>query len=184
MPDPNEVLAYASGPGTRDGDVALVTLTGGGSVRTLLGGDGPDVNAQVSPDGRWVVYQSNESGQPEVYVRPYPDVDRRREQISADGGVQPLWGRAGSNELFYWTLKGALQVVAVTLTPDLRIGATRDIPLGDGYLPGIFGAAWGYQVSPVDGRFLLMKPVAGSGGLTPIKVVVNWHEELRRLGQR
>jgi hypothetical protein len=75
-------------------------------------------------------------------------------------------------------------VVSVTLTPDLRIGTTRDVPLGDGYLPGVLGTAWAYQVSPVDGRLLLMKPVPGSEGPTPIKVVVNWHEELRRLGQR
>jgi hypothetical protein len=95
--------------------------------------------------------------------------------------VQPLWGKAGSNELFYWDLKGKLKVVSLTLTPDLRVGARRDIPLGDGYVAGVEGSSWAYQVSPLDGRLLLFKPVSGNENLAPITVVVNWLEELKRL---
>jgi Tol biopolymer transport system component len=180
MPAPDTLLAFASGAGTRDGDIAVVTVKKAAQARTLLATEGREGNAQVSPDGRWIAYQAPASGAYEVYVRPYPDVDRRREQISLGGGVQPLWGPPGSNELFYWTLKGVLRVVTVTSTPDLRVGASRDIPLGDGYVRGIAGTAWIYAVSPVDGRILMFKPVPGSGDLAPIKVVVNWFEELKR----
>jgi hypothetical protein len=151
-------------------------------VRPLLANDGAEGSAQVSPEGRWVAYQSLESGSLEVYIRPYPDVGSRREQISRGGGVHPLWGPPGSNELFYWSLEGGLKVVSLTLTPDLAIGSTGDVPLSDGYWFGAAGA-WGYQVSPRDGRLLLLKPVPGTGGLAPIKVIVDWHDELKRLGR-
>jgi len=108
-------------------------------------------------------------------------VDRRREQISSGGGLQPLWGRAGSNELFYWDLKGKFKIVSMTTTGDLRVGPSRDVPIGDGLGRPIVGSAWVYAVSPVDGRFLMFKPVSSSGGLVPFKVVVNWFEELKRL---
>jgi serine/threonine-protein kinase len=181
MPAPDQLLVAASGPAIRGGDVAVLTLGQGAQSRGLLAKDGVQGNAQVSPDGRWIAYQSSESGDTEVYVRPYPDVERRREQISHGGGLQPLWGKAGSGELFYWTAQGALKVVSLTLTPELKVGATQDIPLADHYDPPINGSAWRYQVSPVDGRLLLFTRSAGADTVTPIKVVVNWVEELKRL---
>lgn len=180
MPAPNELLAFASGPDTRGGDVARLGKEG--QRRTLIATEGQDGNSEVSPDGRWIAYQSRESESAEVYIRPYPDVDQRREQISHGGGMMPLWGKAGSGELFYWTLNGTtLKVVSLTLTPDLKVGATRDVPLGGRYDTGQLGAAWSYQVSPRDGRLLLFRRVPGTGDVAPIKVVVNWHEELKRL---
>jgi hypothetical protein len=117
----------------------------------------------------------------EVFVRSYPDVDRRREQISLGGGRQPLWGRAGSNELFYWDIKGALKVVTVTTTGDFRVGTARDVALPPGVDRPVGGSAWMYGVSPLDGRLLMFKQVAGSGAPLPVKVVVNWREELKRV---
>jgi len=181
-PAPDQLIAFASGEGTRDGDIAIVTIGGAAATAKLIGMDRQQGNAQVSPDGHWITYQSSESGTDEVYVRSYPDADRRREQISLGGGVQPLWGRAGSNELFYWDLKGALKAVTVTTTGDFRVGTARDVPLPPGLeLPIFTGAAWMYAVSPLDGRFLIFKLAAGSGAIAPVKVVVNWREELERL---
>jgi hypothetical protein len=74
-----------------------------------------------------------------------------------------------------------LKVVSVTSNPDLRVGTARDVPLSAGYETPIAGTSWVYAVSPVDGRFLLFKRVPGTGALAPIKVVVNWQEELKRL---
>jgi eukaryotic-like serine/threonine-protein kinase len=182
MPAPDQLIAFESGRGTNEGDIAVVTLGKESQARRLLGLDGRQGNAQVSPDGGWIAYESFESGTAEVYVRPYPDVERRREQVSRDGGIQPLWGKRGSGELFYWTLQGKLKVVSLSLAPDLVVGTTGDVPLGPGYESGTQGAAWRYQVSPVDGRLLLFRRIAGSQPLTSIKVVVNWLEELKRLG--
>ena len=132
-------------------------------------------------DSHWIAYQSHESGTEEVYVRSYPDVERRREQISIDGGIQPLWGPAASHELFYWDLKGALKAVPVATGDDFRVGPSRTIPVGEDVARPFVGSSWIYAVSPVDGRFLMFKPVAAEGALVPFKVVVNWTEELKRL---
>src|SRR5262249_45929511 len=65
--------------------------------------------AQLSPDGRWMVYQSNESGQPEIYVRRYPALDRAW-QVSEGGGVQPRWSSTG-REIYY---RGGHYMMAAT----------------------------------------------------------------------
>ena len=169
MPAPDQLIAFASGEGTRGGDIAIVTIGGGAQPPKVLGMERQQANAQVSPDGRWIVYQSEESGTDEVYVRSYPDVDRRREQISIGGGLQPLWGRPGSNDLFYWDLKGTLKVVAVATTDDLRVGPSRDVPIAEGVERPIVGGAWIYAVSPLDGRFLMFKPVAAGTHLFHLK---------------
>jgi Tol biopolymer transport system component len=74
--------------------------------------------AAVSQDGRWVAYESGESGRYEVYVAAYPAFTGKR-QVSIAGGCQPLWRRDG-RELFYLTLDGKLEAV------DVRSGATLD----------------------------------------------------------
>jgi serine/threonine protein kinase/dipeptidyl aminopeptidase/acylaminoacyl peptidase len=181
MPAPDQLIAFASGEGTRGGDIAIVTIGGGAQPPKVLGMERQQGNAQVSPDGRWIAYQSGESGTEEVYVRSYPDVDRRREQISIGGGLQPLWGRPGANDLFYWDLKGRLKVVSVATTDDLRVGPSRDVPIAEGVDRPIVGSAWVYAVSPLDGRFLMFKLVSSGGALVPFKVIVNWFEELKRL---
>jgi hypothetical protein len=60
-------------------------------------------------------------------------------------------------------------------------GQRAMLPLGDHYLPAVANSAWIYQVSPLDGRLLILRTVPGSEHLAPIKVVVNWFEELKRL---
>jgi len=178
MPASDALIVFASGKDAPQ-DVAVLTKgSGGWQSRPLIGGAGAQGTAEVSPDGRLVVYASNESKTDEVIVRSYPDVDRRRESLG--GGLQPLWGPAGSNELFYRTLKGELKVVSVRSTPDLDVGAVRDVPLGAGFETPVPGSSWTYAVSPANGRVLLMKRVPGTGVPGPIKVVVNWFEDLKR----
>ena len=59
----------------------------------LLATDFNERNAEISPDGRWLAYQSNASGQYEIFVRPFPNVDEGQVQISTDGGTEPLWAQ-------------------------------------------------------------------------------------------
>ena len=74
----------------------------------------------VSPDGNWMAYESDESGdQFEIYMRPFPDASRRREKVSIDGGRFPLWGPKGGDELFYVDLKGRMMAASVKLSPGL-----------------------------------------------------------------
>ena len=69
-------------------------------------------NGEISPDGRWLAYEANDSGPFEIYVRPFPDVTRDACLVSAGGGRQPLWAR-DSQELFYLAPSGALMRVGV-----------------------------------------------------------------------
>ena len=90
-------------------DLGVLSLEDGMSGAPLVATEFNELNADLSPDGRYVAYQSDESGRFEVYVRPFPDVEGGRWQISNDGGTRPLWARGGG-ELFYVTLEGASHV--------------------------------------------------------------------------
>jgi len=132
----------------------------------------------VSHDGKWLAYESDEAGSEiEVFVRPFPDVAARREKVSIKGGRYPMWAPNG-DELYYVDPDGALMAASVTLAPELRLG--QAVKLFDTSRPsrGISGRP--YDVSPIDGRFLVVKAVTGSGG-AQISVVQNWFEELKRL---
>ena len=72
---------------------------------------------ELSPDGRWIAYQSNESGRFEIYVRSFPD-GAGTLAISADGGIEPLWSPSGS--IHYRATNGMLMTAEVTLSPELR----------------------------------------------------------------
>ena len=80
-------------------DIAVLTLADERQMAPLIQTTFIERNGEISPDGRWLAYQSNESGQEEIYVRPFPDVDAGRWPVSTGGGSRPLWARSGE-ELF------------------------------------------------------------------------------------
>jgi eukaryotic-like serine/threonine-protein kinase len=92
-------------------DLMLLTLDKESKVQPLVKTPFIEQNGMISPDGRWLAYESNETGQFEIYVRPFPDVNGARWQISAAGGIQPLWSRQGQ-ELFYLAPAGELMSCA------------------------------------------------------------------------
>ena len=77
-------------PGTAD-DLLVMPVDGGSEPVWQLRGDFNERNAELSPDGRWMAYESDESGQFEIYVRPFPDVESDQVQVSNAGGMKPLW---------------------------------------------------------------------------------------------
>jgi Tol biopolymer transport system component len=133
-------------------------------------------NPEISPDGRWVAYDSDESGSFEVYVRPFPDVNAGRWQISERGGVHPRWGRNG-RELFYVAPDG--WAMSVPMQPGAGSafgGATRVADLSSSYNPR--GGRM-YDVS-LDGTRILALRDADETGRAEIHVVLNWLEELKQ----
>jgi len=82
-----------------DQDSASVDLTDL-TVEPVLQGKAAEVHPALSPDGRWLLYQADESGRFEVYLRPYPNVADARWQVSVGGGMSPTW-RADGRELFF-----------------------------------------------------------------------------------
>ena len=132
----------------------------------------------VSPDGNWLAYESNESGNRfEIFLRPFPNVSGRREKVSIEGGRFPVWGPKGSNELFFVDLDGGMMAASVTLSPSLSLGRVTRLFEWEKPPPGASGTP--YDVSPIDGRFLLEKPATEGPGVINISVVLNWFEELR-----
>jgi serine/threonine-protein kinase len=132
-----------------------------------------------------MAYQSNESGQHEIYVRPFPDTDRGRWPVSTGGGTRPLWARSGK-ELFYLGPSGAVMSVAVEGGSTFRVGNPARLFEGR-YLLDATTSGRTYDVSPDGQRFLMTKVGGGSdetSAPTSIMVVLNWLEELKRLVPR
>jgi len=109
-------------------DLMLLTLDGGSMspgtraprTRPLLKTSFDERNAAISPDGRWIAYESNESARSQIYVRPFPNVADAHYQISIDGGRTPVWASNG-RELFF-VGGSALMAVAIQTTPTLSAG--------------------------------------------------------------
>ena len=130
--------------------------------------------AKFSPDGRWIVYQSNESGAFEVYVKPYPG-PRGKWRISTDGGFRAGWSRDGKS-LFYAN-NGNVYAVDVETEGGFRAGSPRL------YFEGIVDAAdndFPFDSAP-DGRMLVRLPAGEQAPQGRLHVVENWFEELKRL---
>jgi serine/threonine-protein kinase len=136
------------------------------------------INGELSPDGRWLAYQSNESGPFQISVRPFPNVETGHWTISPSGGTQPLWARSGQ-ELFYLDGTNAMTSVPVHTTPTFSFG--NPTKLFDGqYYPGAGGRT--YDVVSDGQRFLMIKANAGSNQTSvsaSMVVVINWAEELK-----
>ena len=110
-----------------------------------------------------------------MYVGPFPDVARNRWRVSVDGGLRPLWS-PDSDELFYRSPEGDMMVARVELTPDFEV---TEVGLLFPHIGGPFSDRGGrrYDISPVDGRFLMTKPV-GQVEDNGIIVILNWTQEL------
>jgi len=134
---------------------------------------------QISPDGKWAAYYSNETGRPEVYVQSFPK-PAGPQQVSLDGGIQPRWSR-DQTELYYLGLDGRLMAVAVkTDATGVKLGTRKALfPTPQvGGARTILRFRQQYDVAP-DGRFLINVPVAEST-VAPITVVHNWAAGLKK----
>ena len=154
----------------------------GGRARKPLLQNG--IQPQISPNGRWMAYTSKESGQNQICVRPFPEVNEGRWQISTSAGDSPLWSRDG-RELFYRN-GDAVMAVSVKTDPSFSFDAPRT--LFQGKYVSLTTKIQDLQLSPWDvsgdGRFVMMKEAGGiaSPAASPrkINVVLNWFEELKQ----
>ena len=172
-PEPDSILDVRIQPET-SGDVFLMSITGKFQPKALLSTSAYEGGPQLSPDGRWLLYQSNESGQPEIYIRRYPAMDRQW-QISEGGGVQPRWS-SSSREIYY---RGGQHIMAVALT---GTGAepTFGKPVAlfaDDYDFGQSVSIANYDVTR-DGRFIMLHRSSHGSSL---RCVIHWTEELKQI---
>jgi Tol biopolymer transport system component len=162
----------------------LLDFTRPAQLQTLLQSRFDEWLADVSPDGRWIAYESDESGkQFEVIVRSFPNVDDRREVISVGGGRYPRWGPKGSNELYYVQADGAMMAASIRFSPTFELASSRK--LFDWRKPGSTVSGRLYDISP-DGRFLVTEEADNtiSDRQTDVSVILNWRSGLQRSAGR
>jgi Tol biopolymer transport system component len=124
---------------------------------------------KLSPDGRWVAYASNTSGQMEVYVLAYPERGQRH-SVSIGGGTDPVWSADGT-ELFYRS-GNTIMAVAVQATPTFSV-TTAPTPLFSG--PYDFTQTRNWAMGP-NGQFVMIK--SDPATTRQLQVVLNWFEEI------
>ena len=179
-PDGRRLIFTERLPGSAE-DIMQLELDGTHRVTPVLQSAFAERNGVVSPDGRWLAYEANESGRFEVSVRPFPDVNSGHWPVSAAGGTRPLWTRNG-RELIYVSPTGALMSVGVAHGPSWAAEQPVQV-VKEGYLTTpVVDLGRTYDVAP-DGRYLVVKGAATDPTATPLGLIVvqHWGEELKRL---
>jgi len=184
--DGKTLMFYEFSLSTGGSDIGMMSLEGTRERKALLHEKHMESEPQISPDGRWMAYQSNESGKEEIYVRPFPDVNKGKWQVSNGGGVSPLWSRDG-RELFYRNGDVTMSV-KVEADPTFKRGNPEILFRGT-YISVTSGSVTRtpWDIHPDGKRFLMIKPPASAGAASTatvtqpkITIVVNWFEELKR----
>jgi serine/threonine-protein kinase len=170
-------------------DIGVVNRTGDRRVDLLLHGPQSETNPEISPDGKWLAYESDESGGvPEIYVRPFPNIEAGRWQISSGGGSRPVWARSG-RELFYESPEPPGSRTLKIWAVPVEAGATfttgpRQRVVDGPYLSPQSGRS--YDVSADGKKFVMIKnatPTPTPGAVarpSQLVVVLNWQEELKQ----
>jgi eukaryotic-like serine/threonine-protein kinase len=164
-------------------DVGMVSVEGDSDPVWLLESQFVEGNAELSPDGRWMAYESNESGDREIYVRPFPNVNEGLHQVSGEGGIQPVWSRDG-RELFYLQPGQPYRLMAAPVRTGTTFDSGSPRALFDWTYPEPGPGGRTYDVSADGRRFLALKAFAGSAGadVPPPRIIVvqNWLEDLKQ----
>jgi serine/threonine-protein kinase len=152
-------------------DVIRMPLTGPRKPEVVLQTKSVERDAVLSPDGRWLAYESNSSGSYEVFVRTFGAGTQGNWQVSADGGTRPVWGR---DELFYIGPDGSLMKVAVPPGgASWNGGAPTKLLDPVGMTAGDFNRD--YDVSPDGRRFVVVQSISGTASGPPPSLVVVQH---------
>jgi len=165
--DNGDVVYTASNPTTRL-DLWVVPDSGNGRAVPYLRTPVNEMQGQVSPDGRYLAYASDESGDWQVYVQTFPVAGGKR-TISIGGGAEPQWRHDGK-ELYYLSPSGTLMAVDVRLTPTFDAGSPH--PLFRASIPADIITYRNHYAVTADGQRFI---VDSAGTREPITVVVNWN---------
>ena len=149
-------------------DLYAAAVEGDHKQRPLVVAPFNQREAQLSPDGRWLAYVSDDSGDPEVFVQAMNDPGTRT-QVSSEGGLNPRWAHSGNELLF----RSKSRVMSVKLSTGGALNLSKPVPLFEDKNDWI-----GYDVAP-DGRLLVARNADRKGTGTQINVVLHWFEELK-----
>ena len=172
------LLAFSVVHEETDVDIFVKDLVDDSEPHPLIQEPGSQRGASFSPDGRFISYDSNESGQREVYVRPFPNVDDGKWQLSRQGGRDPMW-RSDGSEIFF-SSQGSMVVASIAYEPVFAAGLPEVLFHDPYYRP-----PRPYGVSADGQRFLMVQevPSAENDADAPpqIRVILNWLDELESL---
>jgi serine/threonine-protein kinase len=172
-PDGNDIVTWTV---QGSNDLMMLTLSDR-RIRPFMQTPFVERNGEFSPDGRWLAYESNASGQFEVFVRQLPEGTQW--QISSQGGTQPLWSR-DSRELFFVGSDRTLRSVSVQRASTWTASTPRKL-FDRQYFVGGSEAMRTYDVSPDGQRLLVIKEPSQTPTVPTIVIHQNWFEELKRL---
>jgi hypothetical protein len=153
-------------------DLWILPLEGKVDPRPYLRGPSDEHSPAVSPDGRWLAYVSNESGQDEVYLRAFP-TPGMPVQVTSEGGWGPRWAPNG-RELFYRSAQGMV-AATVTASTSLKVGGRTVLFDDRPYLSHAYGPA--YDVHPDGQRFLMIRRGTEQD---QVIVVLNWFDNMKQ----
>jgi serine/threonine-protein kinase len=169
----------ASTASSKGGDILAANVGTDSAARGIVATGFDEDGATLSPDSRWLAYVSNEQGEHEVFVRPFPDVNGGKWQVSSGGGSAPLWSRSG-RELYYMRGKN-MYVVRINSGASFSAQPPQvlfTIPYGirAGSL-----ARGTFAITPDDQRFLMVRDNSWEemAGKPQLVVVENFFAELR-----
>jgi Tol biopolymer transport system component len=168
-PDGRQIIVGSLNESTNN-DLVVISASGSDSIVTFANSKFNEDAARVSPDGRWLAYQSDESGRPEIYVRPFP-TGNGKWQISDNGGTNPVWTGDGKT-LFYNQSGGVVMAIAVTATSTTFFS-------GSGRKVLEISRSTVLDVSR-DGKTFLVTTNVGGQTAQPISIATNWDKELSK----
>jgi len=163
---------------TNQEDIRLLRAGDESDAVPLLAGDFRETRPALSPDGRWLAYESNENGEFEIYVRPYPDVNAGRWQVSEGGGAQAKWSADGTR--LYYLGPTHLMETAVSLEPTFRAQTPEPLFALEGFL---ISTERNFEVTDDGERFLMVRDATVTQQFAKPRIVIvqNWLNELERL---
>jgi len=166
-----KMLAFTEHSFSTGGDIWILPIEGERKPQLFLKTSFDELEAKFSPNGRWIAYSSNESGQFEVYVRPFPGPGGVI-KISTTGGTSPVWAPDG-RELFY-RIEDKMMAVAINTKPKFSPGKLTLLFEA----PSIINY---YGIAPDGQRFVMIEEGEYSTLPNQLNIVLNWFEELKRL---
>jgi serine/threonine protein kinase len=169
------LINYLGGP--TDGDIYLMDLDKEKEPLPLFATSAYEYGGCISPDGRYIVYGSQESGRLEVYVRTYPDL-KGKWQISVKGGLSPLWSPDGK-EIFFVSTVGKMMAVSIKTIPAFSADQPRELfDVSQMYFPN--NPITNFDITPDGKRFIMVRNAHANTNITSFNIVQNWIAELQR----
>lgn len=154
----------------RGGSQLVLVNVADGNMTQLVSGRGNHSHGQVSPDGKWLAYTSDESGSWEVYVTTFPGGEGKW-QVSQGGGTEPRW-RGDGKEIFYIDANGMMTAVPVTTESGLSSGSPQELFAVRGRAPISSTDLYSYDVSK-DGRRFIVNRYQKPASVPPLDILLN-----------